>query len=97
MSATEDNDFQGYQILASTVRRKLEKMSNINFLRGIGGSATQDCQLILLCPQRAVVPPRNRCLFACFLRLGRRNQCTSQANGGWGYLQSRRFGCSRTA
>ena len=31
--ATEDNDFQGCQTLATTVRRKIDRMSDINFLR----------------------------------------------------------------
>jgi hypothetical protein len=31
--ATEDNDFHGCQSLATTVRRKIDKMSDINFLR----------------------------------------------------------------
>src|SRR5262245_16881685 len=102
MPATEEDDFHGCQSLGGTVRRKIDKMWDINFLR------VSEAQLPKTVSSSYYAARRGRCAATkslsvrIFLRwggeiLGRRNQCTSRANGGWGYFQSRRFGCSPTA
>src|SRR5690242_5998649 len=70
MSATEDNDFSGYQVFGSTVRRKRDKMSDINFLRVSEAQLPRTVSSSYYAVQGAVVPPRNRCLFACFCAWG---------------------------
>src|SRR3979490_3341129 len=94
--ATEDNDFHGCQTLATTVRRKIDKMSDINFLRVSEAQLPKTASSSYYAARRAVVLARNPFLFACFCAWGGEIKCTSQANGGWGSFRSRPCGCSPT-
>src|SRR3977135_4285665 len=67
---TEDNGVHGCQTLATTVRRKIDKMSDINFLRVSEAQLPKTVSSSYYAAQRGVVPPRNRFLLASFCAWG---------------------------
>src|SRR5262249_24352468 len=63
--AIEEHEFHGWQFLASTVRRKIDKMSDINFLRVATAQLPKTASSSYYAAPWGILLTRNPCLFVC--------------------------------